>query len=234
MQRVILNQKYEPFLITSLDYSAGASIYFRPTTCLRIKPVKPKLLPYSICNQTDRRCLLRRVIRSFHGYLEATGRPRACTCARVPGRKAALRSGRTRGRALLSLVSCSLVLLFAPSSLVSIPINAVIRSAKSNFNWRLDKDTRRKTPCTGKKKKEKSWETPSFNGIIYTPSKHRWIMILKLSRSERIYRTNFGFRSVGRVLISITSALCGVRAITVHGSAGHRPFTAFISTFRSI
>lgn len=85
-----------------------------------------------------------------------------------------------------------------------------------------------------KKKKEKSWETPSFNGIIYTPSKHRWIMILKLSRSERIYRTNFGFRSVGRVLISITSALCGVRAITVHGSAGHRPFTAFISTFRSI
>lgn len=104
------------FLITSLDYSAGASIYSCPTTCLPIKPVKPKLLPCSICNQTDRRCLLHRVIRSFHGYLEATGRPRACTCARVPRQK----SGVTLGQDAWPSVTFTgflLVLLFAPSSL---------------------------------------------------------------------------------------------------------------------
>lgn len=158
------------FLITSLDYSAGASIYSCPTTCLPIKPVKPKLLPCSICNQTDRRCLLHRVIRSFHGYLEATGRPRACTCARVPRQK----SGVTLGQDAWPSVTFTgflLVLLFAPSSLslspVSIPINAVIRSAKSNFNWRLDKDTRLCKYSKVKKKEKKSWETPWFNGIIY-------------------------------------------------------------------
>lgn len=141
-EEVIL--KYEQFLITHLSITQRGP-QFIPVQ-LRVSllsQLNRNSYQYSICNQTDRRCLLHRVIRSFHGYLEATGRPRACTCARVPWQKSqALCSGRTRGRALLSLISCSLVLLFAPSSLVSIPINAVIRSAKSNFNWRLDKDTR--------------------------------------------------------------------------------------------
>lgn len=54
-------------------------------------------------------------------------------------------------------------------------------------------------------------------------------MILKLSRSVGL-SVHFGFHSVGRVVN--LNYIGSLRAITVHGSAGHRPFTAFISGAR--
>lgn len=154
------------FLITSLDYSAGASIYSCPTTCLPIKPVKPKLLPCSICNQTDRRCLLHRVIRSFHGYLEATGRPRACTCARVPRQKSGVTLGQDAWPSVTFtgfLHACS---SFRPELSLSPPSRSQLTLSSVRQNLILIDVSTKILACISTVKK-KSWETPWFNGIIY-------------------------------------------------------------------
>lgn len=91
-EEVIL--KYEQFLITHLSITQRGPQFIPvqlPVSLL--SQLNRNSYQYSICNQTDRRCLLHRVIRSFHGYLEATGRPRACTCARVPWQKSRVMLG---------------------------------------------------------------------------------------------------------------------------------------------